>query len=425
MLRLIQIIGALAVFSLTWVHLWWQQNAIVQASESHNDGIPIVQAPESKHYFSSSLLPSAASAASSNDGPTIPKVAFDVKEEEFVGHKESQHATVIGVATGYDTRGDFRPFVGSLRKSGYSGAIILAVDEDIPERVTKYLKKKNVTTKLIQYTNCSFPPIYQTQEELQAETDETTLQALTICAKSHPEIKLRWLKYPAAMDWLRDCPQCTGPVLFTDVRDVFFQDDPFGPGAPKVTGLQVFEEHRDVTTNHWLVDWPLKECKGNGLGNTPMLCSGSTIGTREAMMSYLDTMYQEMKQWLDDPKCRLKLPGGDQAIHNYLFYNGKLSDAKVFRNREGSVHTVGFEMDQIWQQHLDMLQKEKGTTKDQAKKVRLSGANEQTWISKEKYRMTDDFGFFTNYDGSRSRVVHQWDRAKRALEDWMEQHDFL
>lgn len=54
--------------------------------------------------------------------------------------------------------------------------------------------------------------------------------------------QIRWSRFPLIRDWLAGCETCTGPVLIMDVRDSYFQLDPFGPGSPVVEGLQVFEE---------------------------------------------------------------------------------------------------------------------------------------------------------------------------------------
>ena len=142
-------------------------------------------------------------------------------------------------------------------------------------------------------------------------------------------------------DHLKECESCTGPVLISDVRDAFFQQDPFGDGAPKVNGLQVFEEYKFQKTTHWLVKGPVSKCKGLVIDET-MLCSGTTIGTREAMLEYLGIMEQEMTDWMKDPKCCCnQMNGDDQSIHNYLFYTGRFPFATAIKNRMGIVHTVG------------------------------------------------------------------------------------
>ena len=72
----------------------------------------------------------------------------------------------------------------------------------------------------------------------------------------------------------------------------------------------------------------MRECRGVTY-DKPMLCSGSTIGTRDTMLQYLEKMYDEMKAWAADPKCHFSINGDDQSIHNYLFYSGQLPFAKA------------------------------------------------------------------------------------------------
>jgi hypothetical protein len=192
----------------------------------------------------------------------------------------SKTATVMGMATNYRLQ-TFRQFVGSLRKSGYMGNIILGVspEADMPDNVKNYLKSWDVVMKHIQYVNCT--------HNLGSEG----------CAHPYQDIKLRWSRFPLLRDWLQECDRCTGPVLVSDVRDAYFQENPFGrskstgQNPPPVEGLQVFEENPIRTTDHWLVKWPVKECKGIEFSK-PMLCSGTTIGTREAMLRYLTDMYE-------------------------------------------------------------------------------------------------------------------------------------
>jgi hypothetical protein len=120
----------------------------------------------------------------------------------------------------------------------------------------------------------------------------------TTCADPYPDIKIRWSRFPLARDWLTECTTCTGPVLIMDVRDSIFQLDPFGPGSPVIQGLQVYEEHKSQRTLHWLTNAPFTTCKNTPMNET-MLCSGTTTGTRVAMLKYLEAMYEEMKVWIN------------------------------------------------------------------------------------------------------------------------------
>lgn len=56
-------------------------------------------------------------------------------------------------------------------------------------------------------------------------------------------------------------------------------------------------------------DFPVTACKGRGVGKHPMLCSGSTMGSRDGMLAYFAAMDTEFRAWISDPKCRFDLVG--------------------------------------------------------------------------------------------------------------------
>lgn len=220
---------------------------------------------------------------------------------------DSSTATVMGMASGYDID-VYHRFVGSLRKTGFKGHIILGVAPDVSERILRYFRYRNVTPKILSFVNCTYEDFSEGQDGNAHVKERMT------CADPYPDIKLRWSRFPLQRDWLRDCETCAGPVLIMDVRDSLFQLDPFGPGSPIVKGLQVYEEHKNQTTRHWLTDIPLSQCKGARYGDNTMLCSGTTTGTRAAMLKYLEIMYGEMRLWINEPKCSFEMVRTQPAV---------------------------------------------------------------------------------------------------------------
>jgi hypothetical protein len=322
---------------------------------------------------------------------------------------DSSTTTVIALATNY--RLDvYRRFVGSLRLSGFKGHIILGLHPNVSENILAYLHARNVTTKILRWVDCTYEKDSSEKEDIFKKTT---------CADPYPDIKIRWSRYPLARDWLEECETCTGPVLIMDARDSYFQLDPFGPGSPVVEGLQVFQEHVNMTTRNWLTHWPIKDCKG-ATYDEPMLCSGTTVGTRAAMLRYLTIMYEEMKVWINDPKCRFDINGDDQSIHNYLFYSGQLPFAHSIVNREGGiVNTIGHHAAQISKRHFGALQTALNATYDKVKNEPYPGANNKTWIGPE-FGLTNEDGYLTEFDGSLSRVVHQYDRFGLPFIAWLQ-----
>ena len=326
---------------------------------------------------------------------------------------DSTNATVMGFATGYRLP-DYRIFVGSLRKSGFKGHIILGVAPDIDEESMAYLASKKVRAEKVQFIPCThgmFDDEVKDEKELDSHEKE-----VRTCVAPYDKLKSRWGRFPWLRDRLKECEGCTGPVLVTDVRDTFFQRDPFGDGQPQVEGLQVFEEHKKMTTKNWLVEWPVRECKGI-VYDKPMLCSGTTIGTREATMSYLTDMETEMNIWMADKKCHFKTNGDDQSIHNYLYYSGKLGpDAKAIPNGVGIVNTVGYQAAVIRAAHRKRME-EKGLGENDPFPGTTKGT--KPWITQE-YDMTDEEGYILDFDGQKSSVVHQYDRFGFTISYWLE-----
>eukprot|EP00529_Nitzschia_sp_RCC80_P019868 CAMPEP_0113498532 /NCGR_PEP_ID=MMETSP0014_2-20120614/31229_1 /TAXON_ID=2857 /ORGANISM="Nitzschia sp." /LENGTH=424 /DNA_ID=CAMNT_0000392575 /DNA_START=23 /DNA_END=1294 /DNA_ORIENTATION=+ /assembly_acc=CAM_ASM_000159 len=241
----------------------------------------------------------------------------DDQEQDGPPQKDSSTATVLSMATGYSLR-DYERFVGSLRKTGYAGHIILAVAPTMDDLTRRYLEGMNTTLYEVQKMNCT----YQIMDASQVTSHHD--EEIRTCLYPYPSLKHRWARYPLLRDLLINCTTCTGPVLHTDLRDTLFQRDPFGPDAPPVNGLQVFEEHYTIRTTNWVSDWPVYDCKGVHI-DEPMLCSGTTVGTREAMIGYFDVMHEEMDRWMASPKCCcFQTNADDQSMHNWLFYGTDL-----------------------------------------------------------------------------------------------------
>jgi len=182
----------------------------------------------------------------------------------------------------------------------------------------------------------------------------------------------------------------------------------------------VYEEvYPKQDTSHWVVQKYVKQCKGIEF-QKPMLCSGTTIGTRDAILKYLNIMYEEMKLWMVNTKCIFQDDiADDQAMHNYLFYTNKLPFAKAFKHRTGIVNTIGVEASEIFRDHE---QKRKKHPKKYRKKY--PGSSDKSWIGTH-YNLTDEEGYFINLDGSRSICVHQYDRFGENIDSWLEKNIVL
>lgn len=359
---------------------------------------------------------------------TITDRGIDVEDPELyttVDLKgDSSTATVIGMGTGYPLETHQR-FVGSLRKSGFKGNILLLVESNVSTEITRYFRYRNVTYKeveMINSTMCTQQKNYKFGE-IKVES----------CLKDYPSLKARWGRYPLLKDFLQECKTCTGPVFYIDERDSFFQRDPFGEGSLPVSGLQVYQENKNHTTAHWFVAKPMLQCK-NVRYDEPNLCSGSTVGTRAAMLRYLGIMYEEIKDWVRNPKCTFS----DQSLHNYLFYSGQLPFATSVENQAGGmVNTVFYAARQINEQHAARMAElhpeaeipdgPKEERNGKAQKFPFEGADGMRWVGAKD--LIDDEGFFIEADGSRSRAVHKYDRFggvdSHFYNTWLSKQDWL
>jgi hypothetical protein len=234
------------------------------------------------------------------------------------------------------------------------------------------------------------------------------------CALGYPDYKIQWGRFAFAGDWLRECQECTDGVMLTDVRDAYFQRDPFAAVKVKdIYPIMVFEEHPNVTTNHWVSDGPISQCKGIHIQDKPMLCSGSTMGTREGILNYTQVMVREFDAWTQEKKCRSLNVYDDQSIHNYLYYTNQLPGAVAIPHRSGPIHVVGYEANVIFRKEI-VKASERGENPAErwVNTHRIYGTDEKNWRlwALPEWKMTDKNGFINNLDGSPSPQVHQIDR---------------
>jgi hypothetical protein len=143
----------------------------------------------------------------------------------------------------------------------------------------------------------------------------------------------------------------------------------------------------------------IKKCFGkpaiNPLKDLAVICSGSTLGSYQAILYYTQTMLRSM----DTVQCWKKGIESDQGYQNYLFYNGKFNtpegNATLFHQGNGPVNTIGA---------MNGFR----VPKDQ------KGPLDTFW------KIRDKEGFILNNDGTRSACVHQWDRFHAEVRPFLD-----
>ena len=309
------------------------------------------------------------------------------------GRKHKGTDAIFALATNYPKL-YYERFVGSLRKAGYTDDIVLSVSppEKMKPGVAEYLQQTDVVAYGFD-VDCEGKDNCKLQNEFLGYPDPRPMRTF---ANIRYALYEYWLQHYSAQSY----------ILILDFRDTFFQANPFQPFGALATRspkyeLQVFEENSDVKNIGKCVFNSLwvSRCFGKealeGIKSRPVLCSGSTLGSYDAIHYYVRTMLSSM----DEVKCWLKGIESDQGYQNYLFYSGKFNvtggTTTAFRQGTGVVNTIG-----AMNGHR--------VPKDQ------KGPLDTFWKAR------DSDGYIINRDGSRSACVHQWDRWYKDLNRWVD-----
>jgi len=288
----------------------------------------------------------------------------------------------------------YRRFVGSLRKVGYEGDIVLAVSppEKMHPFVNEYLQEMHVLSYAFEVDcqgkdNCKF------KDEFLGYPDPRPYRTF---ANMRYGLYEYWLQYYSAKSY----------ILILDFRDTYFQLDPFLSFGPSEGRDVKYDLH--LFAENWKVKW-IGKCKYNSMWisrcfskealreiqNQAVICSGSTLGSFVAIDYYITTMLS----WMDKIQCWKKGIESDQGYQNYLFYYGHLNTsygkATLHYQGDGVVNTIGamngFRVPQDQKGPLDTF-----------------------------WKIKDSEGYLLNNDGTRSACVHQWDRFFLEIQPWLD-----
>ncbi|MBD2179958.1 hypothetical protein H6S82_25415 [Planktothrix sp. FACHB-1355] len=159
-------------------------------------------------------------------------------------------------------------------------------------------------------------------------------------------------------------------VMLSDVRDVVFQGDPFDFEFEDGS-LNCFLEEGEKTIgdSEGNAQW-IREGFGEDalpkIADKSISCSGTTIGSIDAIMAYLKAMIDAFVQ------LKYHSWGIDQGVHNYIIYQGLVKKVKFYNNFRGPILTMHY-------------------------------------TNEEKLQF-DSNGYLRNDDGSPIKVLHQYDR---------------
>jgi hypothetical protein len=256
---------------------------------------------------------------------------------------------ILGIAEDLSWQ-ELRPFVESLRRSRFQGDVRLLV-AGVGDETTQALVGAGVEVAQFRRLRLPWPggalrpydvrlwrlhAIYPKVVRALAwpTRDRTRASAGLMAAVSVPVVG-RFLHY---YSHLSRCRSRYRNVMLTDVRDVFFQHDPFDFDIGDELVCFLEDERESLGTERRNRNW-LRAAFGQSavdeLGDRPISCAGITIGPTPRIFSYL----RVMTDWL------VRLPhhhfGTDQAVHNYIVHKQLVSGTRLVANDEGVVLTLG------------------------------------------------------------------------------------
>ena len=107
-------------------------------------------------------------------------------------------------------------------------------------------------------------------------------------------------------------------IILSDVRDVYFQSDPFVVARAEMGVVHVFDEKQGITigAESWNAGW-VRDCYGaeglSFIAQTQVTCSGFVVGDANAIVRYVNAMASEL---VAHAACERN--GVDQGLHNVL-----------------------------------------------------------------------------------------------------------
>lgn len=224
---------------------------------------------------------------------------------------------------------DIRIFIESLRAS-YNGRIVLFVN-NLHQNVRDYLLKNNV--ELIE-------------------------------AMQHQFMHINNYRFFLYKDFLEK--NKADKVFLTDVRDVFFQGDPFEYDS--IEGITVSLEDKNIIqtcpcNKNWVLNFYGNEIYEK-IAKNKIICAGTIIGDYQSILSHISKMCSEI-QFIGNKNFNLlRIPGADQTAHDVICYlRDKTYSVSFLDNKESHIMTVGNTDPSLIMINNDIIYNENGVIK--------------------------------------------------------------
>eukprot|EP00981_Chlorochromonas_danica_P004010 scaffold760_cov178-Ochromonas_danica.AAC.12 len=200
-------------------------------------------------------------------------------------------------------------------------AIIIFVNNPVPAKSLEIMLAHNV--KVMKFSVEDLPASMQTY---------------------HPST-LRWILFQNYFESNEKILMLYNRLWFVDVRDTYFQSDPFLFVNPNQPSFHVFQgvESFPIRECGWNSGW-IKDCFSqsmvNTVGDNPIICSGVSVGTTREALSYTKKMATIVKGEQSDvphqfPRCERN--GVDQGVHNVLVHTKRIGHMQKWDQRSGPV----------------------------------------------------------------------------------------
>lgn len=216
---------------------------------------------------------------------------------------------VLGTAIGYEWD-NVKLFVKTLRK--YSNCDVCFLVNNVDKKTKEKLKKYKIKT-----IKCNLKPL---------------------------DFRFRYIFF---LKFIKKNKKLYSNIFFTDVRDVFFQQDPF---KKKIRNINFFEEEkklRDCKINSLWFRSCFGEDKFNKYKNQFIVCSGTVMGKVDYMISYFNHISNKLR------KLKMKFSlvnfflirqikyGLDQPACHHIVYTKLFKNQNIYPNKSSYVATVG------------------------------------------------------------------------------------
>jgi hypothetical protein len=258
---------------------------------------------------------------------------------------------VLGCGTDY-SMDQILPFAATLRKSGFSGEVALIVNEDQCNTLRPLVEKFSITLIRVPRSPTWLPRFIGSKMQnrgrmrhahnllAKALSHYSDERFLSFSSQTlHFFYHISCGRYFLYFRYLEKRKNCFSRVLLSDVRDVIFQSDPFRYATGQ--GLYSFMEPsihfgNEPVNVRWIKNVFGEEYCRSRRGRR-IFCSGTTLGDASSIVAYLQKMCLILIRVL--PRVAGQI-GDDQAVHNYLLWEGHIPNVIICENGENAVMTL-------------------------------------------------------------------------------------